>query len=89
MKIMEMPQSEGYTIYTWGDVTKAHRLKMKYHHFTCPYCDCVFDADKDHYEYHSNRYDEEWYTTICPCCKNEFSSQDYAVVAQIGRAADL
>ena len=73
---VKVSQPKGYTIYTWGDITKARRLKMKYHHFTCPYCDCDFDADKNHYEYHSSMYDEEWYTTVCPCCRNKISSDD-------------
>ena len=69
-----MPQPKGYTIYNWGDVAKARRLKMQYRHFVCPYCDCDFDADKYRYEYHYGGYNEEWYTTLCPCCCNKISS---------------
>ncbi len=74
MTIMEVPSPKGYTIHAWGDVIKARKLKMTYRHFTCPYCDCDFDVDRDHFEYHNGWHNEEWYTTICPCCKNKISS---------------
>ena len=80
--MMNMPTPEGYiepkgyVIYAWGDIAKAHKLTMKYRHFICPYCGCDFDADKNHYEYHSGGYNEEWYTTICPCCENKISSDE-------------
>lgn len=76
MVTIDIPQPKGYTIYAWGDVVRANRLKMKCRHFVCPYCGCDFDADKEHYKYNSGGYNDEWYTTICPCCKSEISSDD-------------
>ena len=37
--------------------------------FECKACGCVFDADKEDYVFQfSQRENENWYETKCPCC---------------------
>ena len=69
MKYLDVDAPKGYRIITWGDIEKAREKRLAYHKFTCDYCGCVFEADKDHYECHSDQREmSTWYKTVCPCC---------------------
>ena len=63
----------GYRIIQWGDITKAKEKRMGYRHFTCPDCECIFEADKEHYTIHVDQREDNWYETICPCCNAKVS----------------
>lgn len=59
-----------YKIIVQGDKEKGEKYFKRIKRFTCDVCGCVFEADKDSYEYYADQRDGSWYKMNCPCCGN-------------------
>lgn len=41
--------------------------------FECPWCGCVFEADKNEYKIHDDQKDGPWIEVHCPFCKTRLT----------------
>ena len=53
------------TIIQDGDLNKLRQIRR----FTCEYCGCIFEGDREDYEIDS-QYNQEYIKIRCPYCNN-------------------
>lgn len=56
-----------------GDLRKFNQVKE----FSCHYCGCVFEANKNEYTLHDDQRDGPWIEIRCPCCKTRLTPYLY------------